>query len=131
MTNAALTVATFVVRFVTVVDRPALRGSTFAPVAAGTTVVQYDRFTSQSAAVAAMERILRGEYDYVSEYVSKVEVYQVRANRSPRTVRKLVERRELGARRAMTSIVNDAELRYIALAVAADRRGNRMRAIAA
>lgn len=118
----------YTVRIVTIVDRPALRGPTYTPVAAGTKVVE-ERVCSFGAAVRVYEAALRGDYDFASEFVLKVEVIQKRTNASPRVVRKLVERRAVELSRE-GSIVNDPDLKITALAVAAHRRGNRIVRIA-
>jgi len=118
---------TYVLRYVTVVDRPYLRGSSYSPVAPGAVVVVRDRFTSQGAAVRAFDAILKGGYDFSSEYVRDVEVYTEQLNARSRTVRKKVDRRPLGERRAATPVYRDPELRITAIAAHASMKGNSFR----
>lgn len=122
MTNTA---ATYVVRIVTVVDRPALRGATFPVVAVDTKIVE-ERRCSYAGAVYTYNACLAGEYDFTGEYVRSVQVYQMRPRSSARTVRKLVERTDVGNARAAVSISRDPYLRITAIAAAAERRGNRL-----
>jgi hypothetical protein len=99
---------------VTVVDRPWLRDTSYAVVPAGFRIITTGRFPTAGAAVREMERLLRGESDFMSEYIRSVEVFRA-DNR--RTIRRRVERARL----------RDAdrhELLVTALAARADHRGN-------
>lgn len=112
----------YTVRITTIVDRPALRGPSYQAVPVGHKIVE-ERRCSFAGAVNTYDACIRGDYDFSSEFVLRVEVYQTRRNASPRTVRKLVERRNVELSRT-GSIVNNPELKITALAVAALRRGN-------
>jgi hypothetical protein len=83
---------TFIVEYLLVVDRPQLRSPGMTRPAPGTRQMQHFYCDSQAAAVRYFESILCGEYDFRSEYVAKVAVYQKRENSAHRIVRKRVER---------------------------------------
>lgn len=80
------------VRFTTLVDRPELRGPSYPVVAAGTKI-HYEEFcTSYNRAIARFEELVRGEFDFSSEFNSKVSVDRVMHHGSGRTVRAQVTR---------------------------------------
>lgn len=83
---------TFEVRWTVVADRPELRNASYAPVAAGTKVHQRQVTTSQTQAIRLFEELLGGEWDFAAEYVAAAAVSQLYTGRSPRTVRRRVER---------------------------------------
>lgn len=115
----------FEVRYTLTVDRPELRGPSYSPIAAGTKVQFVDCFATQGAAVRRFEAMLRGEWDYPSEYVSSVDVV-ARPRRlppnttwmRPRTVRRWVKRdRQESARqraRAMLQVASARKGHYLA-----------------
>ena len=80
------------VRFTIVVDHPEKRDSSYAPVEPGTRSHQVWSYDSQADAARVGDSILRGEWDFGSEYVASLQVLAMRSGRSPRTVRKLRRR---------------------------------------
>lgn len=98
-----------------VVDRPELRGPTYAPVRPGHRQGMVQRFATQAAALRYRDAVLRGEDDYASEYIAAVTVVQARRNSSPRIVRRRVE---------WTRQESTKDWRRNMLAVGAARRGN-------
>jgi len=80
------------VTIVIVVDRPELRDASFMPVAPGTRTVWTERYATQGQAVRLFKEILRGAWDFASEYVAAVSVDRMQSVASPRTVRCRVER---------------------------------------
>lgn len=63
------------VRFTVTVDRPDKRDASFAPVRPGFATALEERYVRQGAAVRAYDAMLAGEWDFASEYVSRVAVY--------------------------------------------------------
>jgi len=84
------------VRFTITVDRPELRGPTYAPVAAGTKIPTVVTTTSHNQAVRLYDAILRGEEEYRSEYVTSVQVVARTKSGNIRQVRvyRTLERQE-------------------------------------
>jgi len=83
----------FVVRFVTLVDCPERRGDTYSPVPQNHRFMLAWAYATQADAVRVAEAIMhRGECDFGSEFVISVQVLRMRANASPRVVRKLRRR---------------------------------------
>ena len=80
------------VTIVTIVDRPDLRNATYAAVEPGSKVVARRDTWSRGEALALFDDAVRGAWDFGSEYVAAVEVWRMRDGRSPRTVRRRVER---------------------------------------
>lgn len=83
---------TFEVRWTVVADRPELRNASYAPVAPGTKSFNRQVTTSQTQAIRLFEELLGGEWDFAAEYVAAAAVSQLYTGRSPRTVRRRVER---------------------------------------
>lgn len=83
----------YIVNFVTVVDRPDLRGETYPVVKPGTTVSERVSTLSRSSAASLVNGILAGEEDFSSEYVKAVQAWSenVRTGRT-RTLRTLRRR---------------------------------------
>ena len=107
---------------ITTVDRPWLRDNTLPVVATGFRIVTTGRYQTQGAAVREFNRLVRGDDDFASEFVSSVYVETATGHR--RTVRRRVERqraRDLSTR----------ELRVQALACHAYRIGNTFRFLTA
>lgn len=104
----------FEVRWTITVDRPELRGPTFAAVAPGHKISQRIVTDSQPSAVRVFEGLLEGSEDFASEFVSSVEVVQLYSGRSPRVVR---------ARRERFRRETNIERQRALLAVAARRNG--------
>jgi len=86
------TITGYRVSYTIIVDHPERRDSTFAPVAPGTRIHTAEVFASQGAAVRYFDGLLAGEADFSSEYVSKATVDRMYSGRSPRCVRRTVER---------------------------------------
>ena len=86
------------VRFTLVVDHPEKRDSSFKPVDPGSRFHQTWSYDGQADAARVGDSMLRGEWDFGSEYITSVQVLELRPGRSPRTVRKLRRRdgRECG-----------------------------------
>jgi hypothetical protein len=103
------------VRYTITVDRPWLRGATYAPVAPGSKIHMTHRFKTQGAAVREYESIIRGDQDFISEYVSRVYVEAATPGKARRTVRRCVERTFYRP----ASVLTDRELARPALAAAA------------
>lgn len=67
---------TYAVEFCVCVDAPHLRDESYKPVRAGTRhLVRYTDMTHR-AAIGLYDAILRGEYDFLSEYVAHVVVFR-------------------------------------------------------
>jgi hypothetical protein len=73
------------------VDRPELRDASFMPVPPGTRTVCRYWHATQGAAVREFSSIVRGDWDFASEYAAAVSVVKMQPSRSPRTVRRRVE----------------------------------------
>jgi len=86
------TITGYRVSFTITVDCPERRDASFTPVEAGTKIHSSWHFDSQGAAVRCFDGMLAGEEDYSSEYVSKCSVERMYAGRSPRCIRRPVER---------------------------------------
>lgn len=80
------------VRFTNTVDASERRNSTYPVVKAGTDLHMKYNFVSQNGAVAFFNSILEGEWDFGSEFVSKITVLAMYDFRSPRVVRRTVVR---------------------------------------
>ncbi|TXH56153.1 MAG: hypothetical protein E6Q97_06985 [Desulfurellales bacterium] len=80
------------VEFFILVDHPEKRDASYRPVEPGTMVRTVWEYPTQSRAVAVFDSICRGDYDFGSEYVTKVRVLRISMQSSPRLVRKWVER---------------------------------------
>jgi hypothetical protein len=76
------------VRITTIVDAPERRGPSYRPVAPGTPIHITERFATQRRAVSFYNEIMAGEWDFGSEYVSRIQALKMRPNRSPRVVRR-------------------------------------------
>lgn len=90
-----MTASYFTVDFTIVVDRPDRRGPDFLKVEAGHKFHESWQYRTRGEAIRVFASILRGEHDFGSEYVSKVEVLDrdCYRDRSPKYVRRPVERR--------------------------------------
>lgn len=90
-----MTASYYTVDFRIVVDRPDRRGEDFSQVPAGHRIHTSWQYRTRREALAVFEAILRGDYDFGSEYVACVEVLDrdCYRTRSPRWVRRPVERR--------------------------------------
>lgn len=86
------TIKGYRVNFTIIVDHPERRDASFAPVEPNTRIHTSIEFKTQGAAVRYFEGLLAGEDDFGSEYVSKASVDRLYVGRSPRTVRRQVER---------------------------------------
>ena len=82
----------FRVSIVVKVDRPELRGASYAPVAPGTRVLCVEYHATQTEAISSFEAVLRGTWDFSSEYAASVQVDRMRSDRGPRSIRRRVER---------------------------------------
>jgi hypothetical protein len=82
------------IRFTLHLDRPELRGDSYPNVPAGKQYQTWGHKTFNGA-VGEFNAILKGCYDYASEYVSKVEVVRLHEGKSPTVVRKPVERKRV------------------------------------
>jgi len=82
----------YVVRYVTVVDRPQRREAGQPSVPAGARISTERKAGRRSEALAIFEAILAGTYDGASEYVDRVQVMRLEAG-GPAWVRKPVKRR--------------------------------------
>lgn len=71
MTNAK-NAAKYLVEFTTTVDHPELRNSSYRPVPAGSRFFEQKGFATRRAAMALVEEILSGQYDFASELVTTV-----------------------------------------------------------
>lgn len=80
------------VRYTIHLDRPELRGETFPKLPAGKLHFTWT-YESYNAAVGEFNMMVKGEYDFASEYVSKVCVVRTHEGKSPTVVRKTVERK--------------------------------------
>lgn len=74
-----------------VVDHPEKRDSSFRPVPPGSFGQRRD-FTTQALALGLYESLLRGDEDFAAEYPTEIRVLRHYPNRSPRYVRKPVQR---------------------------------------
>ncbi len=110
------------VRFLLIVDRPWLRGSTYQAVKTGARLSQTICCRTQGAAVRQMLALLAGEDDCYSEYVARVEVVQVRERGRPRCVRRPVERSVYRA----SGVIGDMSLARPTLAISAASKGRNM-----
>jgi hypothetical protein len=86
------TIKGYRVSYTIIVDHPERRGPTYPEVAPLTRIHTSETFATQGAAVRYFEGMLAGESDFSSEYVSKVGVDRMYQGRSPRCVRRVVER---------------------------------------
>jgi len=78
----------------TTIDRPEYRGTGYNVTAPGKRVTHITTRATAAGAVALYESALRGEDDFLSEYVSAVEVVRVAADETLHTYRRRVERTE-------------------------------------
>lgn len=84
----------YAVEFAVMVDHPELRNDSYPQVAAGRVLGQRIEFRTQRAAVALFEAILRGEEDFASEFVVRVQVVRLNPRGgSPVWVRRPAERK--------------------------------------
>lgn len=91
------------VRFTITVDKPELRGPTYPVVPAGKKIPTTWTYASYTAAVNEYAAILRGEWDFSSEYVSSVAVYKIPPASRYVTIRKNVMRKR-GSKTTAASI---------------------------
>lgn len=77
----------FKVELTIIVDRPELRDTSYPKVPAGQHIPTAWDYKTQKSAVTMFDSICRGEWDFGSEFVSKVRVLAFRDNSSPRVVR--------------------------------------------
>lgn len=87
-TNTNTVALPYEIRITTIVDAPERRGASYRPVAPGTPIHITERFATQRRAVAFYNEIVSGEWDFGSEYVSRIQALKMRPNRSPRVVRR-------------------------------------------
>jgi hypothetical protein len=80
------------VRIVTKIDHPERRDSTFPQVQPGTCIPSRMVCSSHAAALSNLEAILRGDYDFASEYVKSVQVVAVDGLHPLRVVRRRIDR---------------------------------------
>ena len=78
---------TYTVEFTIIVDHPDKRCETLPKVFAGTFINTSSSHSNQGAALKAYREIVQGEWDFGSEYVSRVRVIAKTATASPRVVR--------------------------------------------
>ena len=78
---------TYTVEFTIIVDHPEKRCKTLPKVFAGTFINTSSSYPNQGAAVKMYREIVQGEWDFGSEYVSRVRVVAKTATASPRIVR--------------------------------------------
>lgn len=78
---------TYTVEFTIIVDHPEKRCETLPKVFAGTFINTSSSHPNQGAAVKMYREIVQGEWDFGSEYVSRVRVIAKTATASPRIVR--------------------------------------------
>ncbi len=78
--------------FTICVDHPEKRDSSFYPVAPGAKSAQVWEYKTHASAVGVYEAILRGDWDFASEYVSRAAVYADNGRGGSRTVRREVRR---------------------------------------
>lgn len=78
---------TYIVEFTIIVDHPEKRCETLPKVFAGTFINTSSSHQNQASAVKAYREIVQGEWDFGSEYVSRVRVIAKTATASPRVVR--------------------------------------------
>jgi len=78
----------------TTIDRPEYRDASYNPTTPGKRVTHIVTRATAAGAVATYEEILRGEGDFLSEYVSAVEVVRVADDETLHTYRVRVERTE-------------------------------------
>jgi hypothetical protein len=71
MTNANNS-GKYLVEFTTTIDHPELRDDSYRPVQAGTRCYQKAEFATRRAALALVDDILSGQYDFASELVTSV-----------------------------------------------------------
>lgn len=90
-----MTASYFSVEFRTIVDRPDRRGPEQIKVEAGHAFFTRWDYLERRQALAVFESIVRGEYDFGSEYVSRVAVLDrdCYGSRGPKWVRRPVERK--------------------------------------
>lgn len=86
---------TYIVEYTIIVDRPEKRDASFRPVHKDSFVNQSTTCQTHGAAVKLYREMVRGEWDFSSEYVSKVRVIAKDGLASPRLVRKVVLRGRL------------------------------------
>lgn len=79
--------ATYIVEFTIIVDHPEKRCNTLPRVFAGTFINTSSSHSNQGTALKAYREIIQGEWDFGSEYVSRVRVIAKTATASPRVVR--------------------------------------------
>ena len=84
------------------VDRPDLRGSTFAPVKPGHVVVSQRDVWTLAEATSRYSEAIDGAWDFESEYLESAEVVRMSPGSSPRTVRRRVERNRAATGRVYT-----------------------------
>ncbi len=78
---------TYTVEFTVVVDHPEKRNDTMPKVFAGTHIQQSTNCRTQGNALKLFREIQQGEWDFGSEYVSRVRVIAKTATATPRIVR--------------------------------------------
>ncbi len=100
----------------TTVDRPERRDSSYAVVAAGTKIATYQRRSTRAAAIKEFDRMVAGDDDFSSEFVSIVEVYSTRED---------AQGNALARGRTICRVVRDAPLDRRAPLLATLARGLR------
>jgi len=75
-----------------IVTHPERRDASFLPVPTGHTIVNRSFHPTRAGAIREFESILRGDYDYISEYMSRVSVLALYNWCSPKFVRRPIDR---------------------------------------